>query len=205
MSASILVVDDEPKVREFVHRVLQNAGYHVVSASTGDQALAILQERKASLDLLVTDLRMPGLHGKDLAQVSRRLKPRLKVLFLTGYAGDLFVDRQVLDDDTAFLEKPVSSRALCEATRLLLSGSLAPDDAPELEDAIPLLTEYECVRVALASGATARLLATGASLGPSDIDEIIAALQRYGQEIETGSESQQDGQFLPETSGDRRE
>jgi len=88
-SSTILVVEDEPGVRELVVDVLSTAGYSVVVAGDGDEALRILAERNGQIDLLLTDIRMPGLSGLELADEVILAKPWCRVLYLTGYPEDL--------------------------------------------------------------------------------------------------------------------
>ena len=88
-SATILVAEDEPGVRELIVEILSTAGYTVLVASDGDEALRILSERNGQIDLLLTDIRMPGLSGLDLADEAVLAKPWCRVLYLTGYPDDL--------------------------------------------------------------------------------------------------------------------
>ena len=81
---TILVVDDDYAVRTLTCRALAHEGYHVISAASGNEALRIVQENR-DIDLLVTDVIMPGISGRELAVQIRRLKPSLRVLCLSGY------------------------------------------------------------------------------------------------------------------------
>jgi CheY-like chemotaxis protein len=85
---TILVVDDDPDVREYAISVLQELGYRVLSAADGEQALSLL-EASEGVDLLFTDVVMPGLNGFEVARRAMAALPRLKVLFASGYATDL--------------------------------------------------------------------------------------------------------------------
>jgi two-component system cell cycle sensor histidine kinase/response regulator CckA len=126
MSVSVLVVDDEEPVRKFVDRVLRNAGYQTVVASDGPEAIEVAS-KLASLDILVTDVMMPQMAGDELARRLRLLQPSLKVLYLTGYADNLFKEKITLWEDEAYLDKPCSTKSLNQAVSLLLYGRL---DAP---------------------------------------------------------------------------
>jgi two-component system cell cycle sensor histidine kinase/response regulator CckA len=79
----LLVVDDEEPLRRTVSRMLTNAGFRVVSASSGQRALDVLEQ--TSIRLLVTDLKMPGMNGRELAERVRQRKPQLPILFISGY------------------------------------------------------------------------------------------------------------------------
>ena len=120
----ILLVDDEDAVLRFVERVLRDAGFRTVVASSGPEAIAVAR-REGPLSALVTDLMMPGMTGDELARQLRQSEPHLKVLYLTGYSDRLFKEKTMLWADEAFLEKPCSVKGLREAVSLLLFGSLA--------------------------------------------------------------------------------
>ena len=118
----VLVVDDEFVVRDFVSRILRQAGYQTETASDSGVALRIAEE-SPSLDLLVTDVKMPGASGADLARVLLRRNPHLKVLFLTGYADSLDQDRMTTSQQ-AILSKPCSIAQLLHAVSLILFGHI---------------------------------------------------------------------------------
>jgi CheY-like chemotaxis protein len=123
-AARVLVVDDEPGVREFVARSLQLAGHEPVVAEDGPGALAILGSSDAPFDLLLTDLRMPGIGGDELARRVRARQPEIKVLYLTGFSDQLFKDKGAMWEGEAYLDKPVSATGLLEAVSLLLYGEI---------------------------------------------------------------------------------
>ena len=127
MSITVLVVDDEEPVRKFVDRVFQDAGYTTVLASDGPEAIE-LASKLAALDILVTDVMMPLMAGDELARRLRQVQPSLKVLYLTGYADNLFKEKVTLWEDEAYLDKPCSIKGLLQAASLLLHGGL---DAPQ--------------------------------------------------------------------------
>ena len=117
----VVVVDDEPAVRQIVRRILEPAGYIVEEAEDPAQACATIGT-KGPVDLLIADFRMPEITGDEVARRFRAAKPDVKVLFITGYADDLFTERSLLWDGEAFLEKPFSRKGLLEAASLLLFG-----------------------------------------------------------------------------------
>jgi two-component system cell cycle sensor histidine kinase/response regulator CckA len=127
MPVSVLVVDDEDPIRKFVERVLREAGYQTALASDGPQAIEVAS-KLASLEILVTDVMMPEMAGDELARRLRLLQPSLKVLYLTGYADNLFKEKVTLWEDEAYLDKPCSLKSLVQAVSLLLYGRL---DAPQ--------------------------------------------------------------------------
>ncbi len=123
-AVKILLVDDEAPVREFVDRVLREAGYTTARAASGAEALAIAEQ--SPFDLLVADVLMPQMTGDELARRLRQGDPNLKVLYLTGYSDQLFKNKATLWENEAFLDKPCTANALLEAVSLLLSGHLPP-------------------------------------------------------------------------------
>jgi two-component system cell cycle sensor histidine kinase/response regulator CckA len=120
-SARILVVDDEESIVEFAEKVLRAAGYETMIATSGDAALRACATQGLP-DLLLTDVKMPRMEGDELAARLRQMDPDLKVLYLTGYADQLFKSKPMLWDGEAFLEKPCTIDGLLEAISLLLNG-----------------------------------------------------------------------------------
>jgi two-component system cell cycle sensor histidine kinase/response regulator CckA len=119
---TVLVVDDEGAIRRFVDRVLREAGYHVIVADRGAAAQALARGMD-HIDLLLTDLMMPGMSGDELARRLRAKTPDLPVLYLTAYCDRLFAERMLLWEREAFLEKPCSVNGLREAVSLALAGT----------------------------------------------------------------------------------
>ncbi len=117
----VLVVDDEESIRNYVARVLAKTGLTPVLACDGPDALAKMATL-ARCPVLLTDLMMPGMAGDELARHLRQQEPDIKVLYLTGFADRLFVERAVLWEGEAFLEKPFTPTGLLEALALLLTG-----------------------------------------------------------------------------------
>lgn len=127
----VLVVDDDTLTRRFVDRVLREAGFETAVAEGGPEAMTVAESFQP-LDLVLTDLMMPGMTGDELARRLRTSAPDLKVLYLTGYSDMLFRERQTLWEDEAYLEKPCSAAGLVQAVSLLSCGRLA---APGQRDA----------------------------------------------------------------------
>lgn len=133
----VLVVDDDTLTRRFVDRVLREAGFETAVAESGAEAMAVAESFQP-LDLVLTDLMMPGMSGDELARRLRTTEPNLKVLYLTGYSDLLFRERQTLWEDEAYLEKPCSPNGLLEAVSLLSCGRLeapAPASGAEIAQA----------------------------------------------------------------------
>jgi two-component system, cell cycle sensor histidine kinase and response regulator CckA len=119
---TVLLVEDENPVREYARQVLAEQGYRVIEASRGDEALALLDEISTNIDALVTDVIMPGMGGRQLADRLQQERPGIKVLFLSGYTDDVLGHHGVLDAGTAFLQKPFSREALTRKLRQVLDG-----------------------------------------------------------------------------------
>jgi len=132
----LLVVDDELPILKLVSRILATDNYDVISASSGDDAAQMINAPGfAGVDLLVTDLMMPGTNGRELAMITRRTYPKVRVLYVTGFADTLFKDLQELGEGESFIEKPFGADGLLEATRLLMFGHIVnADEMPDKRD-----------------------------------------------------------------------
>lgn len=114
VSRAILLVDDEVAVRSIARRMLERAGHRVREAADGNEALEVVARGEEPVDVLVTDMVMPGLHGLDLIAQVRRLRPALPIVCITGFAGE-GLDLQNCDPaDTAILPKPFSAETLAQ-------------------------------------------------------------------------------------------
>ena len=114
----VLIVDDEPALVKLGKRALESAGYRVIVAHSGAEALAASSAGR--VDLLLTDLNMPGMSGRTLAAELRKSNAGLKILYLTAHADELFGLVNLLEADEAFLEKPVTTEALRDAVAMHL-------------------------------------------------------------------------------------
>ncbi len=118
---TVLVVDDEPAVRHFARRILEEDGYQVTEAGHGLEAVGLLAQ-DIPFDLLLADLDMPVLAGDEMVRRVRSMRPDLKVLYVTGHIDRLLDARQLWEGE-AFLEKPFTAAGLREAASLLLHGT----------------------------------------------------------------------------------
>ncbi len=119
---SVLLVDDDAALRALARRVLASAGYDVHDARDGAEALAILDAREGHIQLLLTDLVMPGIGGRELAERAAARAPALRVLFVSGYTDDDVLRRGMVDARTAFLQKPFSPELLLRRVREVLDA-----------------------------------------------------------------------------------
>jgi two-component system cell cycle sensor histidine kinase/response regulator CckA len=117
---TILVVEDDPEVRRQVVRGLEEEGYRVAQAEHGAEALDLARRADGTLDLVVSDVSMPTMPGRELAQRLTELHPDLPVLFISGYPGADVVQRGLLDPGRPFIQKPFTPEALAEKVRELL-------------------------------------------------------------------------------------
>lgn len=113
----ILVVEDEPVVRSLAFRILEAYGYKVYQAPTGIAALEFLAKPGIDVDLVLTDIVMPRMNGRELAEKIRERHQGIPILFMSGYSGDEMRQRGLMDDNTPFLQKPITPDALAIAVR----------------------------------------------------------------------------------------
>jgi PAS domain S-box-containing protein len=119
---AILLVEDQETVRQLVSRVLRSSGYHVIEADGGSQALALADSRARSIDLLITDVVMPGMSGRELAARLAARWEGLRVLFISGYAPATILDEGILDAGAEFLQKPFSPAQITARVGEILAG-----------------------------------------------------------------------------------
>jgi CheY-like chemotaxis protein len=121
----VLVVEDEEGVRELVRELLQEAGYTVLAAGRGDEAIEVGRSRGSEIDLLITDMIMPEMSGRRVADELRSGRPGMRVLYMSGYTGDAMVHRGLLDPNASFIVKPFASRDLMTMVREILDAGRA--------------------------------------------------------------------------------
>ena len=117
---AILVVEDEKDLREFIVEVLRRQGYKVWEASNGGEAFLFWEKRKETIDLMVTDVIMPGMSGKELADRLQPLQPEMKILYISGYSYDVIAPHGVLMEGINFIQKPFTVEGLAGRVRKVL-------------------------------------------------------------------------------------
>jgi PAS domain S-box-containing protein len=128
-AATVLLVEDEAHVRAVTCKILRRAGYQVLEAANGADALVVAHDHPSTIEMLLTDVVMPRMNGQKLALSLARTRPELKVLFTSGYTDDAILHHGVLDVGVAFLQKPFTPAALLLKVREVLDidshGSVA--------------------------------------------------------------------------------
>lgn len=124
-SETVLLVEDEDGVRALVRHVLHKNGYNVIEARHGGEALLACERHAGKIDLLLTDVVLEQMSGRELAERLLQIRPEMKVLYVSGYADDAIVHHGVLTPGAAFLQKPFTTEALARKLRNVLDGTLA--------------------------------------------------------------------------------
>ena len=127
---TILLVEDEEQVRVVAASILRRAGYSVLAAASPGEAISIAERAEKPIDLLVTDVIMPKMNGRLLAERLVAGQPGIKVLFMSGYTDDIILHHGVLDGAVAFLQKPLTRDSLTRRVRQVLDGSPAGVSLP---------------------------------------------------------------------------
>jgi CheY-like chemotaxis protein len=135
----VLVVEDQDTVRNLTVTVLKEHGYRVLDAAHGEDALLVAERHPGPIHLLLTDVVMPHMTGKEVAERLKALRPELKVLYMSGYAADVIVRRELLSSDAPYLAKPFAPDVLAAKVREVLGQ-------PRLEATILVVDDEESVR-----------------------------------------------------------
>jgi two-component system cell cycle sensor histidine kinase/response regulator CckA len=123
---TILLVEDEEAVRSFAGRALRMRGYNVLEADGGEEALEIVQNQTQPIHLLITDVVMPNMDGPTLVRAVRRVRPDIKIMFMSGYAEEAFRRNEEKAEDLHFLPKPFGLKQLAAKVKEVLSGTPPP-------------------------------------------------------------------------------
>ena len=170
-SETILLVEDEAAVRGLAAKVLSSYGYRVLEGSHGDEALLLAERHPEPIDLLLTDVIMPGMTGRELAERMKPSRPQMKVLYMSGYSGNAIARRGILDPGVAYIPKPFTESALASKVREVL-GQPSPlgtilivDDDEHIRKLFEQMLTAEGYRVvAAADGKEALQIVRGRSI-----------------------------------------
>ncbi len=119
---TVLIVEDEASILQLARRILVRLGYKVLDANTPGQALVLAEKHRGEIHLLITDVVMPEMNGRELAGKLHRLHPDLKVLFMSGYTANVIAHHGILDEEVNFIPKPFSNRSMAVKVRETLDG-----------------------------------------------------------------------------------
>jgi PAS domain S-box-containing protein len=138
---TILVVEDEDELRTLVERVLARAGYVVLTAANGEEALGIFEQHKGAVRLLLTDVVMPEMNGKELADQLVLQSPRLRILYMSGYTDEAIIQYGVVTPGTHFLGKPFNPAQLTRMVRKVLDEEASSDPLNSNPKCSPMIDE----------------------------------------------------------------
>jgi PAS domain S-box-containing protein len=127
---TILVVDDDTSLRELAEKFLRMFGYTIITAVDGEEALALFRENREKIDLVILDIIMPKMNGKDAFDEMRKINPDIKSIFISGYTRDIIHKRGLLDQSLEFVSKPLNPKKLLIKVREVLGGSRNEDKLP---------------------------------------------------------------------------
>jgi CheY-like chemotaxis protein len=122
---TVLVVEDQAEVRNLAVLILTDMGYQVLQAADGNEALAVAERTGGPIRLMLTDVIMPGMNGRELAEQMAELRPDMKVIFMSGYTDRIMSPDGVLNDSVNYLQKPFSSEQLSAKVRQALGPAKA--------------------------------------------------------------------------------
>ena len=123
---TVLLVEDEPSLRELAREFLESSGYRVLEAGDGAKAIALAEQHRGPIHLLLTDVIMPGMNGHQLAERLASRCPEMRVIYTSGYTDNVIVHHGVLQPGTAFIEKPYMREALLRKIREVLDREKLP-------------------------------------------------------------------------------
>lgn len=123
---TVLVVDDEEDLRDIMRRMLERRGFDTLVAGDSEQAIAACRDHPGDIDVLVTDLGLPGASGGDLSRTACALRPDMGVVYVSGLPKDIAVTKGLIGEDALLVKKPFTSELLIEALRVVIAQRAAP-------------------------------------------------------------------------------
>jgi DNA-binding response OmpR family regulator len=122
---TVLVVDDEEDLRDIMRRMLERRGFDTLVAGDSEQAIAACRDHQGEIDVLITDLGLPGASGGELSRSATALRPRMGVVYISGLPKDIAVTKGLIGDDALLVKKPFTSDVLIEALRVVIAQRTA--------------------------------------------------------------------------------
>jgi DNA-binding response OmpR family regulator len=122
---TVLVVDDEEDLRDIMRRMLERRGFDILVAGDSEQAIATCRDHQGEIDVLVTDLGLPGASGGELSRTATGVRPRMGVVYISGLPKDIAVTKGLISEDALLVKKPFTSDLLIEALRLVIAQRTA--------------------------------------------------------------------------------
>jgi two-component system cell cycle sensor histidine kinase/response regulator CckA len=176
---TILVVEDEEALRKIARRSLEAAGYTVLTAGAGDEALLISAQHAGIIHLLLTDMVMPRMSGRVLARALLKARPTAKVLYMSGYADNAFVHHGVVDEGTNFIGKPFTATDIAHKIRSVLDCDIKniPDGQVHTLKADAVVNEQPLDRAALQALPEAVLGSLRRAVAAARYDEIVEIVE----------------------------
>ncbi|WP_250028030.1 response regulator [Paractinoplanes maris] len=120
---TVLVVDDEEDLRDIMRRMLERRGFATLTAGDSQQAIAACREHPGDIDILVTDLGLPGVSGGELSRSATQLRPEMSVVYISGLPKEIAVADGLIGEDALLVKKPFSSEVLVQTLRAVLDAS----------------------------------------------------------------------------------
>ena len=121
-SETLLIVDDDAAIRRVINDTLEPLGYNLLEAGSGEDALALLNRTKEKIDLVLTDLIMPGINGQELIETLQKERPEIKFILMSGYTDDIVAGRGVFEQGVEFINKPLLPMSLTNKIREVLDA-----------------------------------------------------------------------------------
>ena len=122
---TVLVVDDEEDLRDIMRRMLERRGFDTLTAGDSQEAITACREHPGEIDILVTDLGLPGVSGGELSRTAIELRPGMRVVYISGLPKDIAVADGLIDEDALLVKKPFTTDMLIEALRSVLAERAA--------------------------------------------------------------------------------